>query len=217
MRLVVFDDHASYWVALDLGEAGFVAIRHDHVSRPRAGALLEVRADGLWAELVCEVPDEHWTFGLEAFGLRLDDRDEARTADVGERVPVGFDLEWDEGHVIGELLIGRSRIPFDGSGHVRARSPTTTHGLADWADWLDVYPAEQRVPAGGITTSTRYASTASSMQVLRAVPYAVCSVLSNVSKLGTGDVRDHRAGARVRAWPDHRWCRRRGSAARPSR
>ena len=56
VRLVVFDDHASYWVALDLGEAGFVAIRHDHVSRPRAGALLEVRADGLWAELVCEVP-----------------------------------------------------------------------------------------------------------------------------------------------------------------
>jgi hypothetical protein len=139
VRLVVFDDHASYWVALDLGEVGFVAIRHDDVSRPRAGALLEIRADGLWAELVCEVPGEHWTFGLEAFGLRLDDRAEARTADVGERVPVGFDLEWDEGHVVGELLIGRSRIPFDGRGtfeHVADDDDEAA--LLGWADWLSL-------------------------------------------------------------------------------
>ena len=39
--------------------------------RPRQG--LEIRADGLWAELMCETPGEHWTFGLEAFGVRLDD------------------------------------------------------------------------------------------------------------------------------------------------
>ena len=137
VQLVVFDDHASYWVALDLGHERFVAIRHDRVSRPRDGALLEIRGDGLWAELVCEVPDVHWTFGLEVFGLRLDDRAEASTADVGERVPVGFDLEWDEGHVVGEILIGRVRIPFDGTG-------TFMHGsvvdgdpaLADWAGWL---------------------------------------------------------------------------------
>ena len=138
VRLVVFDDHASYWVALDLGEEGFVAIRHDHVSRPRDGALFEVRAEGLWAELVCEVVDVHWTFGLEAFGLRLDDRDEALTADVGERVPVGFDLEWDEGQVLGEILLGRSRIPFDGTGtfeHVAVDSSVTDG--ADWADWLE--------------------------------------------------------------------------------
>ena len=136
IRLVVFDDHASYWVALDVAEAGFVAIRHDHVSRPRAGTLLEVRSDGLWAELVCEVPDEHWTFGLEAFGLRLDDREEARTAEVGERVPVGFDLEWDEGHVVGELLIGRSRIPFDGNGTFERVVDDDEQDLAGWADWL---------------------------------------------------------------------------------
>jgi hypothetical protein len=138
VRLVVFDDHASYWVALDLGEVGFVAIRHDHVSRPRDGALFEVRAEGLWAELVCEVADVHWTFGLEAFGLRLDDRDEALTADVGERVPVGFDLEWDEGQVLGEILLGRSRIPFDGTctfEHV-ADDSSVTDGAA-WADWLE--------------------------------------------------------------------------------
>ena len=31
-------------------------------------------------------------------------------------MPVGFDLEWDEGSVSGELLVGRARIPFDGRG-----------------------------------------------------------------------------------------------------
>jgi hypothetical protein len=142
LQLDVFDDHASYWCYLDLGD-GFVAIRHDHVSRPR-GSLLEVRADGLWAELICEVPGEHWGFGLEAFGLRLEDRDEARTAEVGERVPVGFDLEWDagsvpernEGRVIGELLVGKARIPFDGRGvfeHV-VGAPVPRA----WAEWLRV-------------------------------------------------------------------------------
>src|SRR5204863_6865690 len=130
LQLDLFEDHASFWCYLDLRGDGFVVIPHDDVSLPR-GPLLEVRADGLWAELVCEVPGEHWGFGLEAFGLRLDSRDEARTAEVGERVPVGVDLEWDagsvperkagsvperkagsvperkEGRVIGELLVGK--------------------------------------------------------------------------------------------------------------
>ena len=64
-----------------------------------------MRADGLWAELVCETPGEHWSFGLEAFGLRFDDAAEAPTRDRGERVPVGFDLEWETpDQVVGEML-----------------------------------------------------------------------------------------------------------------
>ena len=214
----VFDDHASYWVALDLGEAGFVAIRHDHVSRPRAGALLEVRADGLWAELVCEVPDEHWTFGLEAFGLRLDDRDEALTADVGERVPVGFDLEWDEGQVLGEILLGRSRIPFDGTGtfeHV-ADDSSVTDGLGGLARGGSPTRLSSGCRRRGITPSTKYALTTSSMQVLRAVPYAVCSVLSNVRRTEPAMCATIAPRPRT-AWPDRPWCRPRGSAERRSR
>ena len=48
---------------------------------------------------------------------------------------MGFDLEWDEGQVLGEILLGRSRIPFDGTGtfeHVTDDAP-----VADWAGWLD--------------------------------------------------------------------------------
>lgn len=135
LRLTLFDDHASYWMYLDLTPDGFVAIRHDDLARPR-GRILEVRGDGLWAELVCEVPRVHWTFGLEAFGLRFDDRAEARTAEVGERVPVGFDLEWDEGRVVGELLVGRRRVAFDGHGAL-AQAAVVSDGIR-WSDWLDV-------------------------------------------------------------------------------
>ena len=55
----------------ELGD-GLIVVRDHEVPRPK-GRLLEVRADGLWAELVCETPDEHWSFGLEAFGLRFAD------------------------------------------------------------------------------------------------------------------------------------------------
>ena len=74
---------------------GVIVVRDHEVPLPRQG--LEVRADGLWAELWCEAPGEHWTFGLEAFGVRLDDPDEATRpgGEIGERMAVGLDLEWE--------------------------------------------------------------------------------------------------------------------------
>ena len=99
----------------ELGE-GLIVVRDHEVPRPK-GRLLEVRADGLWAELVCETPDEHWSFGLEAFGLRFADEEEAATSDVGDRIAVGYDLEWETPDAVrGELLVERARIPFDGTG-----------------------------------------------------------------------------------------------------
>jgi hypothetical protein len=99
----------------DLGD-GVIVVR-DHDVPPPRGRLLEVRADGLWAEFVCETPGEHWTFGLEAFGLRFENEAEAATSDIGERIAVGLDLEWETpGIVHGELLVVRARIPFDGTG-----------------------------------------------------------------------------------------------------
>jgi hypothetical protein len=138
VQLDLLERGAHYWFALDLGTDGFVAIRHDDVPLPR-GPLVEVRADGLWAEMVCEVAGEHWTFGLEAFALLLDDREEARTATVGTRVPVGYDLEWDTGRVDGELLLGGTaarRIGFTGTGdfeHVSGDLPAI-----DWSYWIDL-------------------------------------------------------------------------------
>jgi hypothetical protein len=99
----------------ELGD-GVIVVR-DHDVIPPRGRLLEIRADGLWAELVCETPGEHWSFGLEAFGLRFENEQEAATSDIGERIAVGLDLEWEiPGIVQGDLLVVRDRIPFDGTG-----------------------------------------------------------------------------------------------------
>ena len=127
---------AWYWAYLVSEEFGLVAVRDDDVPLPRGDAL-EVRADSLWAELVCETPMEHWGLGLEAFGLRYDEATDAYHGEVGERLPVGLDLEWEAttprfdhpypddfagahyeqaGIVHGELLVGDRRIPFEGRG-----------------------------------------------------------------------------------------------------
>jgi hypothetical protein len=103
-----------------LGE-GVIVVRDDDIAPPR-GRLLEVRADGLWAEVVCETPGEHWSFGLEAFGLRFADDAEADASDVGERLAVGLDLEWEAPDLVhGELLVERARVPFTGTGTFVAR------------------------------------------------------------------------------------------------
>ena len=68
----------------DPASTGRRRARRRRVPPPRS--LLEVRADGLWAELVCEIPGEHWGFGLEAFGLRSTNRRCARS-ERAERCP----------------------------------------------------------------------------------------------------------------------------------
>lgn len=119
VRLEVPDEGPARYEAVLAGPGlgpGVLVVRDDEVSRPR-GSLLEVRAEGLWAEVVCEVPGEHWAFGLEAFGLRYESEAEAAAGGPGERLPVGFDLEWEApDRVTGELLVGRARVPFDGTG-----------------------------------------------------------------------------------------------------
>ena len=118
-RLTVPDDSAAatFTARLVLPEEGVVVVHDDDVSPPRRDSLLVVRAEGLWAELLCETPGEHWSFGLEAFGVRFADEAEAAVSDRGERVAVGFDLEWETpDRVYGELLLGRRQLTFDGTG-----------------------------------------------------------------------------------------------------
>jgi len=102
---------------------GVLVVRDHEVLLPKQG--LEIRADGLWAELTCETPLEHWTFGLEAFGVRLDSADDARRpgGEIGERIAVGLDIEWEvgdggppDGTVHGDVLVGRARHEIDGPG-----------------------------------------------------------------------------------------------------
>jgi hypothetical protein len=124
---------AWYWAYLMVPDAGLVVVRDHEVPLPRRTAPdVEVRAEALWAELVCETPGEHWGLGLEAFGVVLDDPWDALAGELGRRVPVGLDLEWVHlapenrdpdggrehqfGRVHGELLVGPDRFAFDALG-----------------------------------------------------------------------------------------------------
>jgi hypothetical protein len=96
-------------------------VRDDDVAPPN-GSTPEIRAEGLWSALECETPLEHWTVGLEAFAVALDDPDEALRGERGDRVGIGFDLEWEAAAapeptpngfsqlcvVHGEVLVGRN-------------------------------------------------------------------------------------------------------------
>jgi hypothetical protein len=116
VRLFVFPDHAWYWTYLVGPEIDGVIVVRDHdVPLPRVG--LEIRSEGLWAELLCNTPDEHWQFGMEAFGVRLDEPEDALRGEIGERIAVGLDLEWEEpGLVHGEILVGRARYTIECPG-----------------------------------------------------------------------------------------------------
>jgi hypothetical protein len=129
---------AWWWTYLLLPDLpGPVVVRDHEVPPPRQGH--EVRADGLWGELTCETALEHWSYGLEAFGVRLDEPGDALRGEIGERMPVGLDIEWEveadanppherpagwplrgyaqTGSVHGEVLLGRSRIDLDAVGY----------------------------------------------------------------------------------------------------
>ena len=137
----VANARASFIVDLSIARFGRIVVADESVALPRAQAGLEIRADGLWASLYCETPFEHWSLGLEAFGLRIEA--DAMPSDavggatawdalIGERLAVGFDVEWElsgppeplvdgngyrqVGTIFGDLLVVRDRLEVDGRG-----------------------------------------------------------------------------------------------------
>jgi hypothetical protein len=150
LRLLRFADRCWCWAYLVGPAIGLVVVRDPDVAPPRRTAsmarsgLLDVRSDGLWMELVCETPGEHWTYGVEAFAVRLDDPDDALHGEIGERLPMGVDLEWETdgsgatGSVHGELLVATERIELDATGVLRnAEAPDTA-----WPRQLPAKPFE---------------------------------------------------------------------------
>ena len=122
---------AWYHAFLTGRDRQLVAVVDTEVPLP-TGAL-EIRTTGLWATHICESPHDHWTIGLEAFGVGLDDPVELYGRQFGDQVPLGLDLEWEAtgavedsmdpvvGYqqpclVTGEILVGREAIDFVGDG-----------------------------------------------------------------------------------------------------
>ena len=132
-----------YWACLVGPDRKLVTVIDHEVPLP-SGSSLEVRHDGLWADHNIEEPNERWSLGLEAFAVELDHPADTYHGAAGERVPFGFDLEWEtDGEVFpfpvgltryevpcrvhGEIQVGSDTIAFDGYGQ-RDHS----WGLRDW-------------------------------------------------------------------------------------
>lgn len=79
-------------VAADPAQSGAVVIAESEIEPP--AALWEFRASGLWVEQVCEEPLVHWSYGLEAFALAIDQPDELVGRGYGDRVPLGWELDF---------------------------------------------------------------------------------------------------------------------------
>jgi hypothetical protein len=141
---------AWWWSAVAGPDRPLVLVREHDVDLPRPRTF-EVRASGLWAEPVCETPFEHWSIGLEAFAVALDDPVESYRLERGDRVPFGLDLEWEadgppvlvapdrqQGYaqactVHGDVLVGSERIVVTGPG--------TRDHLWGPKDWWSAKPA----------------------------------------------------------------------------
>ena len=158
-----------YWAAFVSGSAGphppLVLVRDHDVPLPR-GRSLEVRTSGLWADHTCETPLEHWTVGVEAFGVALDDPREAFAGERGDLCPLGLDLEWEAtgaarpepgtGYeqpctVHGEVLVGSERIELDGVGW-------RSHRWGD-RDWWSAGVDRQAWAGGHFDDGTPFATT----------------------------------------------------------
>jgi hypothetical protein len=103
---------------------------------PLATGAFEFRSSGVWVEFCCEEPLDHWTIGLEAFGLALPETHVVTPQSYGDRVPIGLDLDLDttaapEGDgrafsidvaVHGEVLIADQSYEIDAVGTRRRES-----------------------------------------------------------------------------------------------
>ncbi len=137
VRIGLYPNQSRAWCWVYIVNAdGTVVVRDHDVPFPKPQALL-ARSEGLWCELICETPMEHWSIGVEAFGVRLDDAKHAYSGEIGTRIPVGLELEWEvaapafhypyppeypsmhyqhSGAVHGTILLGDESIQFDGVG-----------------------------------------------------------------------------------------------------
>ena len=154
---------AWYWACL-VGEDRPLVTVIDHEVPLPVGGSREIRTDGLWADYIVEEALDHVTVGVEAFAVAVEDPAEVYGDLRGERVPLGFDLEWEtEGgtypypgvtryevpcRVHGEVLVGSEKLTIDGFGQ-RDHS----WGTRDW------WAIEWSWTAGRLDDGTRFHGT----------------------------------------------------------
>ena len=134
VRLGLYPNLGAAWYHALLVRPGqpTISVADLEVPLPK-GESLEIRANGLWADHICETALEHWSVANEAHGVAVEDpSDLYADAPRGEIVPIAFDLEWETTgapyhymyttryevpcSVHGEILVGDERIALDGWG-----------------------------------------------------------------------------------------------------
>ena len=133
---------AWYWACVVGPDRPLVTVIDHDVSIP-PGRSHEIRTEGLWADYTVETALDHVSVGVEAFAVGTNDPVDVYGDLRGDRVPLGFDLEWETDggtfaypgvtryevpcRVHGEVLVGAERIEIDGFGQ-RDHS----WGVRDW-------------------------------------------------------------------------------------
>ncbi len=154
---------AWYWGCVVGADRQLVTVIDHDIALPPGGSH-EIRTDGLWADYTVETPLDHVSVGLEAFAVGVDDPAQVYGDLRGDRVPLGFDLEWETDgstyaypgvtryevpcRVHGEVLVGAERIELDGWGQ-RDHS----WGVRDW------WTYEWSWTAGRLSDGTRFHGT----------------------------------------------------------
>jgi hypothetical protein len=128
----------SWFVAgVSRPDASVVLCRDVEVPFPST-QVLEIRSGALWSHAICEEPLQRWTVALEAFALAMENPYEAWTNEIGDRIGIACDLEWEAvsapslneptgptslvvgysiaAKVHGELQVGDDRWELDGTG-----------------------------------------------------------------------------------------------------
>ncbi len=137
---------AWYWAALVRPGEPVLIVWELHAPLPRQG--LTVRAEGLWAEHVCEAPLEQWTVANECTAVALDDPVEAVGRGLGEPAAMAFDLEW---YATGppRPVVGGAELP----GVVHGSVEVGGGGALEWdglpARYRRTWGPLARVPEGG--------------------------------------------------------------------
>jgi hypothetical protein len=135
-------------VVFGLSSTGPVVISDTEIA---LGSTWEIRTSGLWAQQVCERPFEHWSYGLEAFALEIDDPKELLGRGFGQRVPIGWELDFlaaqrpepvglggfsQSGSLEGSLLTGSGEVDVEGRA-VRTYFPRRPDSHSDLVTLAD--------------------------------------------------------------------------------
>lgn len=93
-ELTLLANQGRSWYRAALARQGRALLLIDELDAPAPRQGLEVKAEGLWADHVCEQPMHQWTLANEAYAVALDDPEDAIGRAYGTVTPMAFDLEW---------------------------------------------------------------------------------------------------------------------------